>query len=99
MVLRLKRCTSDNCNESLVSTDAGDLFFPAAADDKDTGEYHECCKDLLPCKDVHGEDDADDCCDDRLYVAVHADQGRADALLTERNKEIAHECREYDEIS
>ena len=82
-----------------VLIDRGLSCFPAAADDEDACEDHESGKNLLPCQDIHGEYDADDGSDDRLDVAVHADKGRTDALLAERNEEITHEGREYDQIS
>ena len=82
-----------------VLIDRGLSCFPAAAYNEDSRKDHERRKNLLPCKYVHGEYDADDGSDDRLDVAVHADKGRTDALLAERNEEITHEGREYDQIS
>ena len=70
----------------------------AAADDEDAREYHECGEEFLPCKDVHTDDDAYDGSDDRLDIAVHADKGRTDTLLSVWDKEIGHECGEHDQI-
>ena len=71
----------------------------ATADDEYSCKYHDGSKYLLPSEDVHADEDAYDCGNDWLDIAVHADQGRADALLTVWYKEICHECGENYQIS
>ena len=65
----------------------------------DTTEDHEGSKNLLPTEGVHAETDADGGGDDGLHVGIHADQGRADALLSYRDEEIGDEGGADDEVS
>ena len=70
----------------------------AVADDDDAAEDHRCGKDLLPCQHVGSDCYADHYCDDRLHIAVHADEGRSDASLRHRYKEICYESGAYDQV-
>lgn len=70
----------------------------AVADDDYAAEDHRCCKYLLPRKYVCADDNADHDCDDRLYIAVHADEGRSDASLRHRDEEVGYECSAYDKV-
>ena len=65
----------------------------------DTAEDHEGGKNLLPTEGVHAETDTDGGGDDGLHVGIHADQGRTDALLPYRDKEIGDKSGTNDEIS
>ena len=64
-----------------------------------TSKYKACCKNLLPCQCIHPDDYPNDRGDDRLYVAVHADEGRPYMFLTEWNEKVTDECCEKDEES
>ena len=55
-------------------------------------KHHGCCQNLLPCQQVHAEDNADECGDYRLDIAVHAYKGRADMLLAKWDEEVCQEC-------
>ena len=74
------------------------LCCAAAADYGQAAEDQGCGEDLLPCEGVHANGDADCDCDDRLDVAVHADDGRSDAFLRDRNQIVGDECRTDDQI-
>ena len=60
--------------------------------DDDSAEDHQGGKDFLPGQDIHADADAYNDRYDRLDIGVHAHQGRSDAFLTDRNKEICDEC-------
>ena len=70
----------------------------AAADDDEAAEDKDCSEDFLPGECVHAYRDADCYGYDRLYVAVHADQGWSDAFLGQRNQEVSDECRTDDQV-
>ena len=76
---------------SIASTTAVD-------DDDDAAEDHRRGKDLLPCQHVSADGYAYHYCDDRLHIAVHADEGRSDASLRHRYKEICNESGAYDQV-
>ena len=67
----------------------------AAAYNEYAGEYHQCRQEFLPGQYVHAKNYAYYGGNYRLYIAVHAYQGRTDAFLTKRYQEVADECCEY----
>ena len=71
-----------------LSINVSPLRTTAEVHHHDTTEDHEGCKNLLPTEGVHAETDTDGGGDDGLHVGIHADQGRTDALLPYRDKEI-----------
>ena len=76
-----------------LTAGAGAADEDDAADDEDGGE------EFLPGEGVEADPDADGGGEDGLEVGVHADQGRAQAFLSERNQEVGNEGGEEDQVA
>ena len=74
------------------------LRSAAAADDDQAGEDEQGGEGFLPCEGVHADGDAYSNGNDRLYVAVHADDGRSDSFLCYRNEVVCDERRADDKV-